>query len=481
MCGIVGFTGKQQAAPILLEGLEKLEYRGYDSAGLAISDGEKVNVVKCMGRLAALREKSNNGKSVAGCVGIGHTRWATHGRPSDENSHPHVSENGRIAIVHNGIIENYAQIKEMLINRGRVFKSETDTEVAAQLIDYYYEGSILEAVAKASRELEGSYALGIICADEPETIVGLKSHAPLIVAYGEEGNFFASDVMAVVKYTKTVSYLEDDEIAVVTDKDIKFYTSFLDEIKKEKVTVDWDISSTDKGGYEHYMFKEIMEQPEAVKRTIAPYIIDGRAELSSVLDKAYINSLSRIYIVACGSSYHVGVIAKYNIEKLARVPVEVVLASEFRYCDPIVDKSTLVICISQSGETADTLEAQNEAKRLGALTLAIVNVEGSSIAKSADKVIYTKAGPEIAVATTKAYSTQLAVTILIALYVAECRGTIAAEEYAEIMRQLDVLPVTLEKILADKANIQRLAYQHFNNEDLFFIGRNIDYALSLEG
>ncbi len=481
MCGIVGFTGKQQAAPILLEGLEKLEYRGYDSAGLAISDGEKVNVVKCMGRLAALREKSNNGKSVAGCVGIGHTRWATHGRPSDENSHPHVSENGRIAIVHNGIIENYAQIKEMLINRGRVFKSETDTEVAAQLIDYYYEGSILEAVAKASRELEGSYALGIICADEPETIVGLKSHAPLIVAYGEEGNFFASDVMAVVKYTKTVSYLEDDEIAVVTDKDIKFYTSFLDEIKKEKVTVDWDISSTDKGGYEHYMFKEIMEQPEAVKRTIAPYIIDGRAELSSVLDKAYINSLSRIYIVACGSSYHVGVIAKYNIEKLARVPVEVVLASEFRYCDPIVDKSTLVICISQSGETADTLEAQNEAKRLGALTLAIVNVEGSSIAKSADKVIYTKAGPEIAVATTKAYSTQLAVTILIALYVAECRGTIAAEEYAEIMRQLDVLPVTLERILADKANIQRLAYQHFNNEDLFFIGRNIDYALSLEG
>ncbi len=481
MCGIVGFTGKQQAAPILLEGLEKLEYRGYDSAGLAISDGERVNVVKCMGRLAALREKSNNGKSVAGCVGIGHTRWATHGRPSDENSHPHVSENGRIAIVHNGIIENYAQIKEMLINRGRVFKSETDTEVAAQLIDYYYEGSILEAVAKASRELEGSYALGIICADEPETIVGLKSHAPLIVAYGEEGNFFASDVMAVVKYTKTVSYLEDDEIAVVTDKDIKFYTSFLDEIKKEKVTVDWDISSTDKGGYEHYMFKEIMEQPEAVKRTIAPYIIDGRAELSSVLDKEYINSLSRIYIVACGSSYHVGVIAKYNIEKLARVPVEVVLASEFRYCDPIVDKSTLVICISQSGETADTLEAQNEAKRLGALTLAIVNVEGSSIAKSADKVIYTKAGPEIAVATTKAYSTQLAVTILIALYVAECRGTIAAEEYAEIMRQLDVLPVTLEKILADKANIQRLAYQHFNNEDLFFIGRNIDYALSLEG
>lgn len=481
MCGIVGYTGIQQAAPILLDGLEKLEYRGYDSAGLAISDGEKMNVVKCMGRLAALREKSDNGKKTPGCVGIGHTRWATHGRPSDENSHPHVSENGRIAIVHNGIIENYAQIKEMLINRGRVFKSETDTEVAAQLIDYYYEGSILEAVSKAARELEGSYALGIICADEPGTIVGLKSHAPLIVAYGENENFFASDVMAVVKYTKTVSYLEDDEIAVVTGDGIKFYTSFLDEVKKEKVTVDWDISAADKCGYEHYMFKEIMEQPEAVRRTIAPYMIDGRADLSSVLEKDYINSLSRIYIVACGSSYHVGVIAKYNIEKLARVPVEVVLASEFRYCDPIVDKSTLVICISQSGETADTLEAQSEAKRLGAITLAIVNVEGSSIAKSADKVIYTKAGPEIAVATTKAYSTQLAVTVLIALYVAECRGTIGAEEYGEIMRQLEAMPVTLQQILADKANIQRLAYQHFSNEDLFFIGRNIDYALSLEG
>ncbi len=481
MCGIVGYTGKQQAAPILLEGLEKLEYRGYDSAGLAISDGEKMNVLKCMGRLAALKERSENGKKTPGCVGIGHTRWATHGRPSDENSHPHVSENGRIAIVHNGIIENYVQLKEMLTNRGRVFKSETDTEVAAQLIDYYYEGSILEAVAKASRELEGSFALGIICADEPDTIVGIKSHAPLIVAYGEEENFFASDVMAIAKYTRTVSYLDDDEIAVVTNKDIKFYTPFLDEVKKEKCTVDWDLSAADKGGYEHYMFKEIMEQPEAVKRTIAPYLIDSRVDLSTVLDKEYINSLSRVFVVACGSSYHVGVIAKYNIEKLARLPVEVVLASEFRYCDPIVDKSTLVISISQSGETADTLEAQNEAKRLGALTLAIVNVEGSSIAKSAHKVIYTKAGPEIAVATTKAYSTQLAITVLIALYFSECRGSIKPEEYSNIVKQLESMPVTLGKILTDKENIQRLAYKHFSNEDLFFIGRNVDYALSLEG
>lgn len=481
MCGIVGYTGGSQAAPILLEGLARLEYRGYDSAGIAINNGEKIDVVKAMGRLAVLCDKCGNGRDVPGNIGIGHTRWATHGRPSDVNSHPHVSENGRIAIVHNGIIENYAQLKEMLINRGRVFKSETDTEVAAQLIDYYYNGNILEAVARAVRELEGSYALGIICADEPDTIVGVKSHAPLIVAYGEDGNFFASDVMAVLNYTKTVSYLDDDEIAVVRSDGIKFYSPFLDEIKKEKYVVDWDIKAADKCGYEHYMFKEIMEQPEAVRRTIEPYIRDGRADLSDVLDREYIKNVSRIFIVACGSSYHVGVIAKYNIEKLARIPVEVVLASEFRYCDPIIDKNTLVICISQSGETADTLEAQNEAKRLGAVTLAIVNVEGSAIAKGADKVIYTKAGPEIAVATTKAYSTQLAVTVLIALYAAECRNSLSEDEYGIILKELLSVPEKMMRILDDKANIQYLAYQHFNNEDLFFIGRNIDYALSLEG
>ena len=481
MCGIVGYTGFRQAAPILLEGLERLEYRGYDSAGIAINNGDKINVVKAMGRLAVLREKCTDGKCAPGFVGIGHTRWATHGKPSDVNSHPHVSENGRIAIVHNGIIENFAPLKEMLMHRGRVFQSETDTEVAAQLIDFYYKGDILEAVAQAVRELEGSYALGIVCADDPDTLVAVKSHAPLIVAYGEGENYFASDVMAVVSHTKTVSYMEDDEIAVVTKENIKFYTPFLDEIKKEKCIVDWDISAADKGGYEHYMFKEIVEQPEAVNRTIAPYIKSGKADLSEILDKDYINGLNSIFVVACGSSYHVGVIAKYNIEKLARVPVEVVLASEFRYCDPIVNEKTLVICISQSGETADTLEAQSEAKRLGATTLAIVNVEGSSIAKSADKVIYTKAGPEIAVATTKAYSTQLAVTVLIALYIADCRGAIAKNEYDSVLSELVAVPEKMKKILDDKANIQYLAYQHFNNEDLFFIGRNIDYALSLEG
>lgn len=481
MCGIVGYTGFRQAAPILLEGLERLEYRGYDSAGIAINNGEKINVVKSMGRLAVLSEKCEGGKCAPGFVGIGHTRWATHGKPSDVNSHPHVSENGRIAIVHNGIIENFAPLKEMLMNRGRVFQSETDTEVAAQLIDFYYKGDILEAVAQAVRELEGSYALGVVCSDDPDTLVAVKSHAPLIVAYGEGENYFASDVMAVVSHTKTVSYMEDDEIAVVRKDGIKFYTPFLDAIKKNKFVVDWDVSATDKGGYEHYMFKEIMEQPDAVTRTIEPFIKDGKADLSDILDKDYIKGLKSIFIVACGSSYHVGVIAKYNIEKLARVPVEVVLASEFRYCDPIVDEKTLVICISQSGETADTLEAQCEAKRLGATTLAIVNVEGSSIAKSADKVIYTKAGPEIAVATTKAYSTQLAVTVLLALYIADCRATITKSEYDYVLSELEAVPENMKKILDDKANIQYLAYQHFNNEDLFFIGRNIDYALSLEG
>ena len=481
MCGIVGYTGIRQAAPILLDGLEKLEYRGYDSAGIAISNDDKISVTKSMGRLAALREKSGNGKLALGNVGIGHTRWATHGKPSDINSHPHVSENGRIAVVHNGIIENFATLKEMLINRGRVFVSETDTEVAAQLIDFYYEGNILDAVAKTVRELEGSYALAIICADEPDSLVAVKSHAPLIVAYGDDGNYFASDVMAVVEHTKTVSYLEDGEIVVMNGEKVSIYSPYLDEIKKEKIEIDWDITSADKSGYEHYMFKEIMEEPEAVARTIKPYIQGEKVDLSSLWDRDYVKGLSRLVIIACGSSYHVGIVAKYNIEKLVRLPVEVVLASEFRYCDPIVDKTTLVVCISQSGETADTLEALNEAKRLGAPTFGIVNVEGSSIAKAADKVLFTKAGPEVAVATTKAYSTQLAATVLMALYFADCRETISDSEYHVIMRDLRELPETLAAVLGDKENIQYLAYQHFNCEDLFFIGRNIDYALSLEG
>jgi glucosamine--fructose-6-phosphate aminotransferase (isomerizing) len=481
MCGIVGYTGDSQAAPILLEGLEKLEYRGYDSAGIAVNSGDGLTIVKAKGRLSVLSERTDGGKTVTGNVGLGHTRWATHGKPSDENSHPHVSSNRRVAIVHNGIIENYNELKEMLVNRGRTFASETDTEVAAQLIDYYYEGDLLSAVARAVRELEGSYALGIICSDEPGTLIAVKSHAPLIVAYAEDGNMFASDVMAVLKYTRDVTYLDDDEIAVVKKGSVEFYTPFLDRIEKKRETVDLDISSADKGGYEHYMFKEIMEQPDAVRRTIEPFITNGRVDLSSVLSPDYIRSLGRVFIVACGSSYHVGVIAKYNIEKLSRKPVEVVLASEFRYCDPIIDENTLVVLISQSGETADTLEALNEAKKLGARTLSIVNVESSSIAKASHHVIYTKAGPEIAVATTKAYSTQLAVTVLLALYMADCCSAIGNDEYETILHDLISVPEKLEKILGDKSHIQYLAYQYFNNEDLFFIGRNIDYALSLEG
>ena len=481
MCGIIGYTGAGQAAPLLLDGLEKLEYRGYDSAGIAVNDGSGIHVAKTRGRLAALRAMTHNGKDLSGTVGIGHTRWATHGRPSDENSHPHVGGDGRIAIVHNGIIENYKSLKEMLMNRGRRFVSETDTEVAAQLIDYYYEGNLLEAVARAVRELEGSYALGIVCADDPDTIIGVKSHVPLIVAYGDDGNMFASDVVAIADRTRRVTYMDDDEIAVVRPGSVEFYTPFLDRIEKEVRTIDWDVSAADKCGYEHYMFKEIMEQPKSVERTLAPYIADGRIVLGEVLPEEFARDMERIFIVACGSSYHVGMVAKYNIEKLSRVPVEVMLASEFRYCDPIVDDKTLVLLISQSGETADTLEALREAKRRGGHTLAIVNVEGSSIAQAADSVIYTKAGPEIAVATTKAYSTQLVVTVMLAIYIADLRGKISPEEYSEIVSGLERLPVKMQALLDDQASIQKLAYLYFNCEDIFFIGRNIDYAMSLEG
>lgn len=481
MCGIVGYTGTKQAGEILLDGLEKLEYRGYDSSGIAVSNGEHINVKKATGRLEALREKSNNGKDLPGTLGIGHTRWATHGKPTELNSHPHMSENGRIAIVHNGIIENFEVLKEMLQKRGRKFISETDTEVVAQLIDYHYQGDIVKAVSTAMLELKGSYALGIICADEPDKIVAVKNHAPLIVAYGEDGNYFASDVLALTSHSRTVSYLEDNEIALIDKNGIRFFTTFLDEIAKEKCAVEGDVAAADKCGYEHYMIKEIMEQPEALKRIIEAHVVDGKVELSDVLTADYVKQMRKVFIVACGSSYNVGVVAKYNIEKLARIPVEVILASEFRYCNPIVDEKTLTIFISQSGETADTLEALIEAKRLGAMTLAIVNVEGSSIAKAADKTIYTKAGPEIAVATTKAYSTQLIVMLLIALYIADVLGKIGKDEYDLILKQVSELHETLNTVLEKSSDIQQIAYRHFNNADMFFMGRNIDYALSLEG
>ena len=482
MCGIVGFIGEQEAAPILLEGLARMEYRGYDSAGLAVLDaGKGLQVVKAKGRLKVLNEMVDGGKKMFGTVGVGHTRWATHGEPSDANSHPLLSDSGRIAVVHNGIIENYMEIKEFLQEKGVVFHSDTDTEVVAQLLDYYYRGDILDAVQKVLHRIEGSYGLGIICSEHPEQLIAARKDSPLVLGYGDGFNMMASDVTALIKYTRDVSYMENGEIAVLTRQGIQVYNLLLEPVEKEHSTVDWDISDAEKGGYEHFMFKEIMEQPEAIRKTITPRIKDDRVVLDDIdLSADYVKNISKFYIIACGSSYHVGMVGKYVLEKMLRKPVEVALASEFRYCSPIVDKNTLVIVISQSGETLDTMEALREAKRLGGRTLAIVNVVGSSIAKEADDVIYTWAGPEIAVATTKAYSTQLAVLDLLCLYLADLLGSIAPEEYTEILTELTRIPDKLKEVLEQKERIQQYASQFFNHDSIFFIGRNLDYAIGLE-
>ena len=482
MCGIVGFIGEQEAAPILLEGLARMEYRGYDSAGLAVLDaGKGLQVVKAKGRLKVLNEKVDGGKKMFGTVGVGHTRWATHGEPSDANSHPLLSDSGRIAVVHNGIIENYMEIKEFLQEKGVVFHSDTDTEVVAQLLDYYYRGDILDAVQKVLHRIEGSYGLGIICSEHPEQLIAARKDSPLVLGYGDGFNMMASDVTALIKYTRDVSYMENGEIAVLTRQGIQVYNLLLEPVEKEHSTVDWDISDAEKGGYEHFMFKEIMEQPEAIRKTITPRIKDDRVVLDDIdLSADYVKNISKFYIIACGSSYHVGMVGKYVLEKMLRKPVEVALASEFRYCSPIVDKNPLVIVISQSGETLDTMEALREAKRLGGRTLAIVNVVGSSIAKEADDVIYTWAGPEIAVATTKAYSTQLAVLDLLCLYLADLLGSIAPEEYTEILTELTRIPDKLKEVLEQKERIQQYASQFFNHDSIFFIGRNLDYAIGLE-
>ena len=482
MCGIVGFIGEQEAAPILLEGLARMEYRGYDSAGLAVLDaGKGLQGVKAKGRLKVLNEKVDGGKKMFGTVGVGHTRWATHGEPSDANSHPLLSDSGRIAVVHNGIIENYMEIKEFLQEKGVVFHSDTDTEVVAQLLDYYYRGDILDAVQKVLHRIEGSYGLGIICSEHPEQLIAARKDSPLVLGYGDGFNMMASDVTALIKYTRDVSYMENGEIAVLTRQGIQVYNILLEPVEKEHSTVDWDISDAEKGGYEHFMFKEIMEQPEAIRKTITPRIKDDRVVLDDIdLSADYVKNISKFYIIACGSSYPVGMVGKYVLEKMLRKPVEVALASEFRYCSPIVDKNTLVIVISQSGETLDTMEALREAKRLGGRTLAIVNVVGSSIAKEADDVIYTWAGPEIAVATTKAYSTQLAVLDLLCLYLADLLGSIAPEEYTEILTELTRIPDKLKEVLEQKERIQQYASQFFNHDSIFFIGRNLDYAIGLE-
>ena len=485
MCGIVGFVGKEQAAPILLEGLERLEYRGYDSAGIAVvSPKHELQVKKAKGRLQVLSDITQGGKSVEGTLGIGHTRWATHGEPNDINAHPHLSGDGKVAVVHNGIIENYVELRDFLIGKGYKFCSETDTEVVTQLISYYYAecGDILCAVFKVLHRIEGAYALGIICADCPDRFVAARKDAPLLIGYGEGCNFIASDVTAIIKHTRDISYMEDGEVAVVTESGVQVYDSMEEPIEKEHHFVDWDVSAAEKGGYAHFMLKEIMEQPEAIRKTAFNRIRDNRIVLEDLeIDADYIKSISKIFIIACGSSYHVGVVGKYNLERLLRKPVEVCLASEFRYCNPLVDESTLVIVISQSGETLDTMAALREAKSLGAHILSIVNVVGSSIARESNDVLYTWAGPEIAVATTKAYSTQLVLLNMLGLYFADILGTVSAKEYAEMVDELLRLPAKMEQILEHTDDIKHYASNYFNHNSVFFIGRNLDYAMGLEG
>ena len=485
MCGIVGYTGSEQAAPILLDALARLEYRGYDSAGIAVvSPDGQLQVRKSKGRLKVLSDMTDAGRSVAGTMGIGHTRWATHGEPNDINSHPHVSENGKIAVVHNGIIENYVEIKEYLVSKGVTFRSDTDTEVVAQLLEYYYgQGDdILTAVYKVLHRIEGAYALGIICRDCPDSFIAARKDAPLLLGFGTGCSFIASDVTAIIKHTRDIAYMEDGEVAVVSPNGIQVYDALRQPVTKEHHRIDWDVHAAEKGGYEHFMLKEIMEQPEAIRKTVSPRLRDGRIVFENLsIGEEYIRSLSRIYIVACGSSNHVGVIGKYNLERLTRLPVETVLASEFRYCDPLVGKDTLVIVISQSGETLDTMAALREARSRGAHVLSIVNVVGSSIARESDDVLYTWAGPEISVCTTKAYSTQLVVLDMLALYFGDILGRVAPEEYSSIVRELLLLPDKMEKILSDTEHIKYLASRCFNHESVFFIGRNLDYALGLEG
>ena len=484
MCGIVGYIGKEQAAPILLEGLSRLEYRGYDSAGICVAGEGRLQLTKTKGRLKNLIEMTNDGATLHGMTGIGHTRWATHGEPNDTNSHPHISEDGKIALVHNGIIENYMELRQYLQEKGVHFTSETDSEVVAQLLDHFYKetGSVLDALYMVLHRIEGAYALGILCADEPDRIYAARKDAPLLIGYGDGCSFIASDVTALVKYTRDVTYMEDGEVAVLTTDGVTVRNAMEQIIVKEHHHIDWEISAAEKGGYPHFMLKEIMEEPDALRRTLSPRIHDGRIVFEGMkLSDEALRGIHRISIIACGSSYHVGVIGKYNIEKLTRIPVEVSLASEFRYSDPILDDKTLCIVISQSGETLDTMAALREAKARGARILSLVNVVGSSIARESDDVLYTWAGPEIAVATTKAYSTQLLLLNMFCLYLADIRKTIPEAQYLELAAEMQRLPEKLEQILSDCEQIKHYASLYFNHDSVFFIGRNLDYALGLEG
>ena len=488
MCGIVGYIGEEQAAPILLDGLAKLEYRGYDSAGMAIYDGEKINIQKSMGRLKVLSELTHDGSTMPGCIGIGHTRWATHGEPSDANAHPHFNESKTIAVVHNGIIENYVKLKKKLTDKGYQFLSETDTEVVAHLLDYYYKKNeekpdrIIETITKVMHRVEGSYALGIIFQDQPDRVYALRKDSPLIVGKGAHGNLIASDVPAVLKYTRDVYFIDNEEIACLTKEEISFFNSDGESIEKTSKRIDWDINAAEKGGYEHFLLKEMYEQPKTVRDTLNPRIKDGQIVIEELgMTDEEICAINRIHIVACGSAYHTGVTAKYIMEGLARIPVEVDLASEFRYRNPILQKNDLVIIISQSGETADSLAALREAKEQGITTLGIVNVVGSSIAREADRVMYTWAGPEISVATTKAYSAQLIAHYLLAIHFAKVKGMITDEKVADMITELKALPAQIEMLLANKEKIQKMANRYVGAKDVFFIGRGIDYAIGLEG
>ena len=486
MCGIVGFTGEHQAAPILLDGLSKLEYRGYDSSGIAVRDGLKdTEVLKAKGRLKILKEKTNDGKSVKGTCGIGHTRWATHGEPSEDNAHPHVSDDGNVVAVHNGIIENYQELKDKLIRNGYTFYSETDTEVAVKLVDYYYkkyEGNPVDAINHAIIRIRGSYALVMMFKEYPEEIYVARKDSPMILGVADGESYIASDVPAILKYTRNVYYIGNLEMARVRKGEITFYNLDGDEIEKEQKVIEWDAEAAEKGGYEHFMMKEIHEQPKVVADTLNSVLKDGAIDLSEVgLSAEEIKNISEIQIVACGSAYHVSMVGQYVIEDLARIPVRVELASEFRYRNPILDKNTLVIVVSQSGETADSLAALREAKVRGIKTLGIVNVVGSSIAREADNVFYTLAGPEISVATTKAYSTQLIALYTLAVQFAKIRGQISDEQYMGCIKEMQTLPDKIRRILEDKERIQWFASKQMNAKDVFFVGRGIDYAICMEG
>ena len=486
MCGIVGFTGHHAAAPILLEGLSKLEYRGYDSAGLAVRDGTNpVRIVKAKGRLRALAEKTDNGLALPGTSGIGHTRWATHGEPSENNAHPHASDDGNVVAVHNGIIENYQELREKLLRKGYHFYSDTDTEVAVKLIDYYYKKyahTPVDAINHAMVRIRGSYALAVLFKDYPGEIYAARKDSPMIIGVSDGESYLASDVPAILKYTRKVYYIGNMELARLTPDGATFYNLDGDEIQKDLVEIGWSAEAAEKAGFEHFMMKEIHEQPKAVRDTLASAIQAGQIQYDKLgLTPQELGDLNAVYIVGCGSAYHVGVTAQYVLEDLARIPVRVELASEFRYRTPLLPEKTLVIIISQSGETADSLAALRQAKQYGASTLAIVNVVGSTIAREADHVFYTLAGPEIAVATTKAYSTQLAASYVLAIALAKARGTLTEEDAAKMIGELETLPDKIEKLLENKERIQWFASKQVAAKDIFFIGRGIDYAISLEG